>query len=189
MTSFTPNYHKNAHNATLCTIGSANQRPNTPCIRLWIDVICRGLENSHWCTHARGTMGHIPKLFTVELILSLTTDQSRRSHVTNLIKVILKCHTALLYNNQWSLEMVNNNKLAIVLIQLIFIQGSVGWLLVVLRIYVALAAFQQCRDLEAGDNQSLKFKWRGRESNPGPLAPQAKSLTTRQPPLPHSGFR
>ena len=32
--------------------------------------------------------------------------------------------------------------------------------------------------------QSLKFKWRGRESNPGPLAPQAKSLTTRPPPLP-----
>ena len=34
-------------------------------------------------------------------------------------------------------------------------------------------------DLEAGDNQSLKFKWRDRESNPGTLAPQAKSLTTR----------
>ena len=34
-------------------------------------------------------------------------------------------------------------------------------------------------------NKSLKFNSRGRESNPGPLAPQAKSLTTRQPPLPH----
>ena len=56
--------------------------------------------------------------------------------------------------------------------------------MVVLRIYVALAVFQPYRDLEAGDNQSLKFKWRGEESNPGPLAPQAKSLTTRQPPLP-----
>ena len=53
-----------------------------------------------------------------------------------------------------------------------------GWL-VVLRIYVASAAFQLYRDLEAGDNQSLKFKWRDRESNRGPLAPQAKSLTTR----------
>ena len=52
-------------------------------------------------------------------------------------------------------------------------------LLVVLRIYVTLAVFQQNRDLEAGDNQSLKFKRRGGESNPGPLAPQAKSLTTR----------
>ena len=59
----------------------------------------------------------------------------------------------------------------------------VGWL-VVLRIYVALAVFQPYRDLEAGDNQSLKIKWRGGESNPGPLAPQAKSLTTRPPPLP-----
>ena len=39
--------------------------------------------------------------------------------------------------------------------------------------------------LEAGDNQTLKFKWPGRESNPGPLAPQPKSLTTRPPPLPH----
>ena len=39
-------------------------------------------------------------------------------------------------------------------------------------------------DLEAGDNQSLKFKWRDRESNSGPLAPQVKSLTTRPPPLP-----
>ena len=49
----------------------------------------------------------------------------------------------------------------------------VGWL-VVLRIYVALAVFQPYHDLEAGDNQSLKFKWRGRESNPGPLAPQER---------------
>ena len=59
-----------------------------------------------------------------------------------------------------------------------------GLVLVLLRIYVALAVFQPYRDLEAGDNQSLKFKWRGGESNPGPLAPQAKSLTTRPPPLP-----
>ena len=58
-----------------------------------------------------------------------------------------------------------------------------GLVLVLLRIYVALAVFQPYRDLEAGDNQSLKFKWRGGESNPGPLAPQAKSLTTRPPPL------
>ena len=29
-----------------------------------------------------------------------------------------------------------------------------------------------------------KFKWRGRGSNPGPLAPQAKSLTTRPSLLP-----
>ena len=32
--------------------------------------------------------------------------------------------------------------------------------------------------MEAGDSQCRKFKWRDRESNPGPLAPQAKSLTT-----------
>ena len=65
----------------------------------------------------------------------------------------------------------------------IFVGWLVGWL-VVLRIYVALAVFQSYLDLEAGDNQSLKFKWLGGELNPGPLAPQAKSLTTRPPPLP-----
>ena len=35
------------HNATAITTGSANQRPNTPCIRLLIDVIFRGLEDSY----------------------------------------------------------------------------------------------------------------------------------------------
>ena len=38
----------------------------------------------------------------------------------------------------------------------------VGWLVVV-KIYVASAVFQPYLDLEAGDNQSLIFKWRGRE--------------------------
>ena len=54
----------------------------------------------------------------------------------------------------------------------------VGWL-VVLRIYVASAVFQPYRDLEAGDNQSLKIQVARRESKPSPLAPQAKSLTTQ----------
>ena len=62
----------------------------------------------------------------------------------------------------------------------------VGWL-VVLRIYVALAVFQIYRNLEAGDNKSLKFKWRGGESNPGHLASQAKSITTRPQLLPDTG--
>ena len=59
----------------------------------------------------------------------------------------------------------------------------VGWL-VELRMYIALAVFQPYRDLEARDIHSLKFKWRDRESNSGPLAPQVKSFTTRSPPLP-----
>ena len=74
-----------------------------------------------------------------------------------------------------------NNTLVVLVIMFV---GLVGWL-VVLSIYLTLAVFQPYRDLEAGDKQSLKFKWRGRESNPGPLALQAKSLTTWQPPLPH----
>ena len=49
----------------------------------------------------------------------------------------------------------------------------VGWLV---GIYVALALFQPYRDLKAGNNLSLKFKWRGGESNPGPLAQQANSF-------------
>ena len=32
----------------------------------------------------------------------------------------------------------------------------IGWLLVGLRIYIALAIIQPYRDMEAGDNQSLK---------------------------------
>ena len=57
-----------------------------------------------------------------------------------------------------------------------------------LRIYVALAVLQPYRDLEAADNEYLKFKRRGWESNPGPLPLQAKSLTTRPPPLPYWNF-
>ena len=64
-----------------------------------------------------------------------------------------------------------------------------GCLMVVLRICVASAVFQPYRDLKAEDNQSLKFEWRGRESNPGPFAPHAKSLTTRPPPLPSNILR
>ena len=31
--------------ATAITTGSASQRPNTPCIRLWIDLTFPGLKN------------------------------------------------------------------------------------------------------------------------------------------------
>ena len=40
---------------------------------------------------------------------------------------------------------------------------KLGWLF--WRIYVASAVFNPYRDFEAGDNQSLKLKWRGGESN------------------------
>ena len=43
------------------------------------------------------------------------------------------------------------------------------------------SVFQQYRDLEAGDNQSLKIQVARPESHPGPLAPQAKSSTTSPP--------
>ena len=57
--------------------------------------------------------------------------------------------------------------------------------LVVLRINVDLAIFQPYLDLEAGDNQSLKIQVARPGIEPGPLAPQAKSLTTRPPLLLH----
>ena len=63
----------------------------------------------------------------------------------------------------------------------------VGWL-VVLRINVDLAIFQPYLDLEAGDNQSLKIQVARPGIEPGPLAPQAKSLTTRPPLLPNLGM-
>ena len=50
----------------------------------------------------------------------------------------------------------------------------------VLTIYVALGVFQSYHNLEAGGKQSLKSSRQDWESNPGPLAPQAKSLTTKQ---------
>ena len=50
-----------------------------------------------------------------------------------------------------------------------------GWL-VVFRIYVALAVLKLYRDLEAGDNQSLKFKWRGGELNPRPRRSASQEL-------------
>ena len=53
--------------------------------------------------------------------------------------------------------------------------------LVVLRIHVELAIFQPYFDLEAGDNQSLKIQVARPRTNPGPLVPQARSLTTRPP--------
>ena len=46
---------------------------------------------------------------------------------------------------------------------------------------VALTLFHSYWDLEAGDNQSLTSQWWDLCSNPVPLAPQAKSLTTKPP--------
>ena len=47
--------------------------------------------------------------------------------------------------------------------------------LVTLMIYVTLTILPSYRHMEAGETQSLKLKWRERESNPGPPALQVKS--------------
>ena len=58
--------------------------------------------------------------------------------------------------------------------------------LVVLGIYVALVLFQPFRDLEAGDYQSVKFKWRGIEPRTSCSASQElnQSATAVSPPPP-----
>ena len=58
---------------------------------------------------------------------------------------------------------------------------NIGWLGFFFRINVDLAIFQQYLTWKQEITNLWKFKWRGRESNPGPLAPQAESLTTRPP--------
>ena len=58
----------------------------------------------------------------------------------------------------------------------------VGWL-------VDLAIFSHISTWKQEIPNLRKFKWRGRESKPGPLAPQAKSLTTRPPLLPTCKLR
>ena len=55
-----------------------------------------------------------------------------------------------------------------------------AWLKV-LNLRIKSFTSQPYRDLEAGDNQSLKSYRRDRESNPGSLAPQAKNLATTPP--------
>ena len=81
----------------------------------------------------------------------------RTSYNPPYIEYLNACHSSI--EIQILLLSIGNN----------FLLSLVGWL-VVLRIYVALAIFQPYRDLVAWDNQSLKFKWRGGESSPGPIA-------------------
>ena len=58
-----------------------------------------------------------------------------------------------------------------------------SWL-VVLRIYVASAVFQPYRDLDAGDNQSLKIQVARRGIEPRTSCSASQELiTTRPPPL------
>ena len=52
--------------------------------------------------------------------------------------------------------------------------GWFGWL-IVLRIYIDLAIFPPYLDLDQEITNLWKFKWRGRESNPGPLAPKPRA--------------
>ena len=61
------------------------------------------------------------------------------------------------------------------------------WAGVVLWINVASTIFHSYCDLETRDTKSVN-KWRDKEPNPGPLAPQTKSLTIRPPPLPDCVF-
>ena len=61
-------------------------------------------------------------------------------------------------------------------LRILQLDNQKGW--VDLRIFRRFNTIQTYRDLEEGDGHSLKWKWRDPGSNPEPLAPQAKSLTT-----------
>ena len=65
--------------------------------------------------------------------------------------------------------------------------ASVGWL-DGLRIYVASAVYKPYRNLEEGDNQSLKIQVARPGIEPRTLAPQAKSLITQPQPLPRTSL-
>ena len=107
---------------------------------------------------------------------------SPNTHTTGTIKLQVNLAPCIIYDSITAFGAYNWESFWMLDDPVAWIIWRNGWL-VVLKIYVALAVFQPYHDLEAGDNQSLKFKWRGGESNSGPLAPQAKSLTTRPPPL------
>ena len=67
------------HNATAITTGSANQRPNTPCIRLWIDVTFRGLEDSYFSPPpppSRPIFSYVPPIASSPLPSPLTCTLS-----------------------------------------------------------------------------------------------------------------
>ena len=59
-------------------------------------------------------------------------------------------------------------------------QVLVGWL-VVFWLTSITRPFRHISTWKQEITNLWKFKWRGGESNPGPLSPQAKSLTTRPP--------
>ena len=59
----------------------------------------------------------------------------------------------------------------------------VGWLVSCIEDLRRFSGILAISRLGSRDYQSLKSDWRGWESNPGPLTPQAKSLTTRPSPL------
>ena len=70
------------HNATAITTGSANQRPNTPCIWLWIEVTFRGLEDSYSKTPSH------PFSRYVNLVLILTLPTILWKYITNYLSMI-----------------------------------------------------------------------------------------------------
>ena len=67
--------------------------------------------------------------------------------------------------------------------RILFVRILVGWL-VVWGLTSIWRSFSHISTWKQEITNLWKFKWRGRKSNPGPLAPKAKSLTTRPPLLP-----
>ena len=148
----------------------------------------------HVCSSYQYFILMITRLIIMLLTQRYEIDRSNRHLIsfmadtcTDILSYNMKPSSPECYTIFWSITICSNTHFPkqviyqlVILLKGPCISVQVSWLccLVPLRNHVTLAIFQSYRDVEAGDNQSLKSKWRDRELNPGPLAPPAKSLTT-----------
>ena len=76
------------HNATAITTGSANQWPNAPCIRLWIDLTFRGLGDYYTdyriqtCTNVHNVHALLRIVFDCHDIITIGNENHESSEWT-----------------------------------------------------------------------------------------------------------
>ena len=68
------------HYAKAITTGSAKQQPDTLCVRLWIDGIFPGVENSHCRTHSNGFKMPVILFFGPSVSVSLSAREMLSRH-------------------------------------------------------------------------------------------------------------
>ena len=100
------------------------------------------IENLHWTNFVCKPNGFCIQAYRVGSIVAKTTSCVK--YLLRLNETLVNSHLNLFY--YWALKMS----------QITNFLHDIGWFLVVLRIFIALAMFQPYRDLEARDNKSLK---------------------------------